>query len=68
MSYKKKIHPITVVMKGKISYIDQNHFLNQAVNMFFSAVKFMGFTPFCSQASNGQLTNYTLSHLKLVAA
>ncbi len=26
-------------MKGKISYIDQNHFLHQAVNMFFSAVK-----------------------------
>ncbi len=26
-------------MKGKISDIDQNHFLYQAVNMFFSAVK-----------------------------
>ncbi len=26
-------------MKGKISFIDQNHFLHQAVNMFFSAVK-----------------------------
>ncbi len=26
-------------MKGKISYIDQNHFLHQAVNMFFSDVK-----------------------------
>ncbi len=38
MSYKK-IHPLTVVMKGKISYIDQNHFLNQAVNMFSSVVK-----------------------------
>ncbi len=37
MSYKK-IHPLTVVMKGKISYIDQN-VLHQAVNMFFSAVK-----------------------------
>ncbi len=22
----KKMHPLTVVMKGKISYIDQNHF------------------------------------------
>ncbi len=31
----KKFTPLTVVMKGKISYIDQNHFLNQAVNMFF---------------------------------
>ncbi len=38
MSYKK-CTPLTVVMKGKISYIDQNHFLHQAVNMFFSAVK-----------------------------
>ncbi len=26
-------------MKGKISYIDQNLFLHQAVNMFFSTVK-----------------------------
>ncbi len=26
-------------MKGKISYIDQNIFLHQAVNRFFSAVK-----------------------------
>ncbi len=26
-------------MKGKISYIDQNHVLHQAVNVFFSAVK-----------------------------
>ncbi len=25
-------------MKGKISYIAQNNFLHQAVNMFFSAV------------------------------
>ncbi len=41
MSYKK-FHPLTVVMKVKISYIDQNHFLHQAVNMFFSAVK-LGF-------------------------
>ncbi len=32
----KKIHPLTVVMKGKISYIDQNNFLHQVVNMFFS--------------------------------
>ncbi len=26
-------------MKGKISYIDQNHFLYEAVNILFSAVK-----------------------------
>jgi len=25
-------------MKGKISYVDQNHFLHQAVNAIFSAV------------------------------
>ncbi len=31
----KKIRPLTAVMKGKISYIDQNHFLYQAVNIFF---------------------------------
>ncbi len=37
MTYKKKkkITPLTVVTKGKISYIDQNHFLYQAVNIFF---------------------------------
>ncbi len=29
----------TVVMKGKISDIDQNHFLYQTVNILFSAVK-----------------------------
>ncbi len=34
----KKINPLTVIMKGKISYIDQNLFLHQAVNIFFSAV------------------------------
>ncbi len=31
--------PLTVAMKGIISYIDQNNFLYQTVNMFFSAVK-----------------------------
>ncbi len=38
MSYKQN-HPLTVVMKSKINYIDQNHFLYQAVNILFSAVK-----------------------------
>ncbi len=33
------MHPLTVAMKGKITYIDQNIFWHQAVNMFFSAVK-----------------------------
>ncbi len=31
MSYKKH----TVITKGKISYIDQNHFLYKAVNILF---------------------------------
>ncbi len=31
----KKIIPLTVVMKGKICYIDQNIVLHQAVNRFF---------------------------------
>ncbi len=44
----KKFTPLTVVMKGKISYIDQNLFLNQAVNMFFSAVKLGILTPFAA--------------------
>ncbi len=39
MSYKKNSPPLTVVMKGKISYIDQNHFLHQDVNMFFFCCK-----------------------------
>ncbi len=33
-----KITPLTVVMKGKISDIDQNHFLYQTVNILCSAV------------------------------
>ncbi len=45
-------------MKGKISYIDQNHFLYHIINTIFSAVKLgiltwggggcMGLTPFWS--------------------
>ncbi len=34
----KKFTPLTVVMKCKICYIDQNHFLYQAVNIHFPAV------------------------------
>ncbi len=40
----KKLTSFTVVTKGKISYIDQNHFLYQAVNILFSAVKFGNLT------------------------
>ncbi len=34
-----KIHALTVIMKGDINYRDSNCFLNQALNMFISAVK-----------------------------
>ncbi len=34
----KEIHPLTVVMKGKITYIDQNNFETRLYNIF-SAVK-----------------------------
>ncbi len=56
-------------MKGKISYIDQNNFLNQAVNMFFSAVKLgiltwgvYGIDSLLQPASSGQLS---LSHFRV---
>ncbi len=62
----KTFTPITVVMKGKISYIDQNHFLHQAVNMFFSAVKLgiltwgvYGIDSLLQPASSGQSMNCT---------
>ncbi len=37
MSYKK-IHPRAVVMKGEISWRDQNHVLFQPVNIFISGL------------------------------
>ena len=56
-------------MKGKISFIDQNHFLNQAVNMFFSAVKLgiltwgvYGTDSLLQPASSGQSMNCSFSH------
>uniref|UniRef100_A0A8C2D121 ATP-binding cassette, sub-family G (WHITE), member 2a n=1 Tax=Cyprinus carpio TaxID=7962 RepID=A0A8C2D121_CYPCA len=59
-------------MKGKINYIDQNIFLNQAVNMFFSAVKLgiltwgvYGIDFLLQLASSGQLMNYSLSHFSV---
>ncbi len=71
MSYTK-IHPLTVVMKGKISYIDQNNFLHQAVNMFFSAVKLGILTwgvyeidSLLQPASSGQSMNCSFSHFRV---
>ncbi len=51
-------------MKGKISYIDQNIFFNQAVNMFFSSVNVgiltwgvYGIDSLLQPSSSGQSTN-----------
>ncbi len=51
-------------MKGKMIYIDQNRFLHQAVNMFFSAVKWgiltwgvYGIDTLLQPASSGQSMN-----------
>ncbi len=61
-------------MKGKISYIDQNNFLHQDVNMFFSAVKLgilswenmvYGIESLLQPASSGQSMNYSLSHFRV---
>ncbi len=59
-------------MKGKISYIDQNHFLHQAVNMFFSAVKLgiltwgvYGIDSLLQPASSGQSMNYSFNHFRV---
>ncbi len=58
-------------MKGKISDIDQNHFLYQAVNLLFSAVKLGiltwgggggGGVSLLEPASSGQSMNYSFSH------
>ncbi len=68
----KKIHPLTVVMKGKISDIHQNHFLHQAVNILFSAVKLdiltwgvYGIDYLLEPASSGQAMNYSFSHVRV---
>ncbi len=67
---KKKIHPFTVVKKGKISNIDQNHFLYQAVNILFSTVKLgiltwrvYGTDSLLEPASSGQSMNCSFSHI-----
>ncbi len=70
MSYKK-IHPLTVVMKGKISYIDQNHFLHQAVNIFFCCkvghfnIEVYGIDSLLEPASSGQSMNCSFSHFRV---
>ncbi len=72
MSYEKN-DPLTVVMKSKLT-IDQNHFLYQAVNMVFPAVKLgilrwggggvYGTDSLLEPVSNGQSMNCSLSHLR----
>ncbi len=68
----KKFTPLTVVTKGKISYIDQNNFLHQAVNKFFSAVKLgiltwgvYGIDSLLQPASSGQFMNCSFSHFRV---
>ncbi len=53
-------------MKGKISCIDQNIFLQQAVNMFFSAVKLDILTwVVYGIDSSGQSVNCSFSHFRV---
>ncbi len=59
-------------MKGKISYIDQNHFLYQEVNILFSAVKLGILTwgvyeidSLLEPASSGHSMNCSLSHFRV---
>ncbi len=68
---KKKIHPLAVFMKGKISYIDQNYFLYQAVYILFSTVKLgiltwrvYGTDSLLEPASSGQSMNCSFKKLK----
>ncbi len=71
MSNKKIPHLLTVVMKGKISYIDQNNFLHQAVNILFFCCKVGNFNmggvygtdSLLQPASSGQSMNYRSSHV-----
>ncbi len=69
MELVKKFTPLTVVMKGKFSYIDQNHFLYQAVKIFFFCYKLGHFTwgvygidSFLEPASSSQSMNCSFSH------
>ncbi len=59
-------------MKAKISYIDQNHFLYQAVNILFSAVNLgiltwavYGTHFLLEPASSGQSMNCSFSHFRV---
>ncbi len=63
-----KFTPLTVV-KGKVSYIDLNHFLYQAVNIFFSTVNLgiltwgvYGIDSLLEPVSCGQSMKCSLSH------
>ncbi len=71
MSYKK-IHPPHSCHEGQNYYIDQNHFLYQAVNIFFSAVNLgiltwgvYGIDSLLEPASSGQSMNYSFSHFRV---
>ncbi len=59
-------------MKGKISYIDLNHFLYQAVNILFSAVKLgiltwavYGTDSLLKPASSSQSMNCSFSYFRV---
>jgi len=67
MSYKKKYTPLTVVMKSKISYRDQNHFLYQDVNTFFFCCNMgvYGIDFLLQPVSSGQTMNCSLSQLRV---
>ncbi len=72
----KKFTPLTVVMNGKIIYIDQNHFLYQVVNIYFFCCKVglfnmgggggvYGIDSLLELASSGQSMNYSFSHVRV---
>ncbi len=74
MSNKIPPPPLTVVMKGKISDLDQNHFLYQTVNILSSAVKFgiltwgggvYGNDSLLEPTSSDQSINYSFSHVRV---
>ncbi len=59
-------------MKGKISYVDQNHFFYEAVNILFSAVNLgiltwgvNGINSLLEPASSGQSMNCSFSHFRV---
>ena len=69
----KKFTPPTTFMNSEIIYTDQNIYLNQAVNMFISAVKFhiltwgsMGIDSLLQPAPSGHSRNCSLWHFLIV--